>query len=129
MCYILTNNEQKIRNIYFEFNLLWEQTGWRSEDENEAYDAREWEREWIMLRWSEVITSEARIEALRCDAAHERWVRSMVSGVNQRPHFYYIAAFRLGGWLASAGQRIQQRYSTIAEQTLTSNIGSNQSVS
>jgi hypothetical protein len=79
-----------------------------------------------MLRWSEVIASEARVEALRCDAAHEQWVRSVASGANQLPHFYYTIAFRLGGWMTSFGQRIQQRYSTIAEPTFSSNIGSNQ---
>ncbi|MEJ2550542.1 MAG: hypothetical protein P8Z42_00245 [Anaerolineales bacterium] len=78
-----------------------------------------------MFQWSEVITSEAKIEALRREAAHEQWVRSMVSGTSQRTHFYYTATFRLGCWLTAVGQRIQ-RHSTIAEPTLISKIGSNQ---
>ncbi len=79
-----------------------------------------------MLRWSEVIANEARNEALRIEAAHERLARSIVTGSNQRPHFYHTIAFRLGGWLTSVGQRIQQRYSAIVEPTLTPKIGSNQ---
>ncbi len=79
-----------------------------------------------MLRWSEVVATEVRSEELRCEAAHERWVRSIVSESNRQMHFYHTIAFRLGGWLTSVGQRLQQRYSVIVEPTLTSKMGSNQ---
>lgn len=79
-----------------------------------------------MLRWSEVIANEVRNESLRIEVAHERLTRSIATGSSQRPHFYHTIAFRLGCWLTSVGQRIQQRYSAIVEQTLTPKIGSNQ---
>jgi len=79
-----------------------------------------------MLRWSDVIAGEARNEELRREAAHEQWVRSVITETTQRPRFYHSIAFRLGGWLTSTGQRIQQRYSTLGEPTFTSKIGSNQ---
>jgi hypothetical protein len=79
-----------------------------------------------MLRWSEVIANEARNESLRCDAAHERLARSIVTGSSQRPHFYHTIAFRFGCWLTSVGQRMQRRYSAIVEPTFTPKIGSNQ---
>ena len=79
-----------------------------------------------MLRWSDVIATEARNETMRREAAHERGVQSVVAKSNRRPRFYHSIAFRLGGWLTSIGQRLQQRYSVIVEPTFTSKIGSNQ---
>ena len=80
----------------------------------------------MLLRWSEIIANETRNESLRIEAAHEQLTRLIVTGSSQRPRFYHNIAFRLGCWLTSIGQRIQQRYSTIVEPTLTPKIGSNQ---
>lgn len=79
-----------------------------------------------MLRWSDVIANEARNEELRYEAAHERWMHSILAESKQQPRFYHTIAFRLGGWLTSIGQRLQQRYSEIVEPTFTPKIGSNQ---
>ncbi len=79
-----------------------------------------------MLRWSDIIASEARNEELRREAAHERWVCLVMTEMKPRPRFYHTTAFRLGGWLTSVGQRLQQRYTGIVEPTLTPKIGSNQ---
>ncbi len=79
-----------------------------------------------MLRWSDVIASEARNEESRREAANEQWVRAIMTGTKQRPRFYQTIAFRFGGWLTYVGQRLQQRYTGIVEPTLTPKIGSNQ---
>jgi hypothetical protein len=79
-----------------------------------------------MLRWSNVVAREARNEELRIEAAHEQWVRSMMTETKQQPRFYHAIAFQLGCWMTSVGQRLQQRYKEIVEPTFTPKIGSNQ---
>jgi hypothetical protein len=79
-----------------------------------------------MLRWSSVIASQVRNEELRREAAHERWVKTVLTKTDRRPRFYQSIAFQFGCWLTSAGQRLQKRYSVMVEPTLTSKMGSNQ---
>lgn len=74
-----------------------------------------------MFRWSDVIAVEVRREEMRMQALCE--LQGAAASIpNRRPRFYQAIVFRFGGWLTSAGIRMQQRYAALVEPTCTSTI-------